>query len=155
MPESEKKAEDARAENAVPTSGQPLSPSVDESPPDAHAPGRTSRGQPSSPTPAPRSHTNVSSNDPDHQLNEESELEGKNASPLANDVGDTKDVLEEFDWTDLEDRFCAAMDKFKKTEEEIGEEFKEWLEVGFYREIIRQVFYRLLSLRRFSPLGLR
>lgn len=129
MPESEENAEDGRAESDIPTSGQPLSQSVDEGPPDVNPSGRTSSGQQSSPTPAPRSQTHVSNNDPAHQSNGGSEPKGRNGSPSINDVGDSKDVLEEFGWDDLEDRFCAAMDKFKKIEEDIGEEFREWLEV--------------------------
>lgn len=152
MPESEENAEDGRAESDIPTSGQPLSQSVDEGPPDVNPSGRTSSGQQSSPTPAPRSQTHVSNNDPAHQSNGGSEPKGRNGSPSINDVGDSKDVLEEFGWDDLEDRFCAAMDKFKKIEEDIGEEFREWLEVEFYSEI-RHLLYGLLSLRRFSLLG--
>ncbi|MCJ1429228.1 hypothetical protein MMC29_007141 [Sticta canariensis] len=129
MPESEQNAEDDHTGSAVPTSVEPLSQSVDEGLPDAHSSGRTSPGKQSSPKPAPISQTDQSTDDPDHQSNGGGEPEGKNGYPLANDVGDAKDVLEEFDWADLEDRFCAAMDKFKKTEEEIGEEFKEWLEL--------------------------
>lgn len=150
-PESEENATGGRAESDIPTSGQPMSEGVDEGPPDAHPSGRTSPGQ-SSPTPAPRSQTNVSNNDSAHPSNGGGGPKGKNGSPSTDDVGDSKDVLEEFGWDDLEDRFCAAMDKFKKIEEDIGEEFREWLEVGFYREI-RHLLYGLLSLRRFSPLG--
>lgn len=155
MPESEENAEDDHTRSNIPTSGEPLSQSVDEGLPDAQSSGRTSPGKQSSPKPAPISQTNQSTKDPDHQSNGGGEPKGKNGDPLANDVGDPKEVLEEFDWADLEDRFCAAMDKFKKTEEEIGEEFKEWLEVGFYRDISRKLFYRGLILRRFSPLGPR
>lgn len=155
MPESEENAEDEHTGSTVPTSGQPLSQSVDEGLPDAQSSGRTSPRKQSSPKPAPISRTNQSPNDPDRQSNGGGEPEGKNGYPIAKDVGDPKDVLEEFDWAELEDRFCAAMDKFKKTEEEIGEEFKEWLEVGFYRDITKQSFYRLLILHRFSRLGPR
>lgn len=132
MPESEEKAEDA-----VPTSGQPLSQSADEGSPSAHSSGRTSPGQQASPTPGPRSQISVSTNDPDPHSTGGNGPDGKHGSPRANDVGDSKDGLEEFDWADLEDRFCAAMDKFKLIEEEIGEEFQEWLEVAFYRDDIR------------------
>lgn len=154
MPESEENADDNRAGSAAPTPDQPLSHSVNEGPSDARSSRQTSPGQQSS-TPAPKSQINESTSDSDHQSNGGSGPAGMNGSLLTNDVGDSKDALEEFDWAELEDRFCAAMDKFKKTEAEIGEEFKEWLEVGFYRAIIKQLVYALLSLHRFSPLGPR
>lgn len=155
MPESEENAENDHAGGAIPPSGQPLSQSINEGPPDAHSSGRTSPGQQSTPAASPRSQTNVSTNNPDHQSHEGSGPKVKNGAPSANDVGDSRDVLDEFDWDDLEDRFCAAMDKFKKTEEEIGEEFKEWLEVDFNLETTTTFCYGLLSLHRFSPLGPR
>ncbi|MCJ1464055.1 hypothetical protein MMC07_002666 [Pseudocyphellaria aurata] len=138
MAESTEKAEDDGSESAVPTSGQPLSQSVDEGLSDAHSSGQSSPDQQASPTPAPRTQINVSTNNPDHQATGDSDPEGKPGSPRASDVGDSKDGLEEFDWADLEDRFCVAMDKFKKVEEEIGEEFEEWLEVEFYREDMKR-----------------
>lgn len=155
MPESGEHVEDDGAKSTVPPSGQPLSQSVDGDPPDSHSSGRASPEQQTTPTPAPRSQTNTATNDPAHQSNEGSEPEGKNEPPLANNIGNAKDVLEEFDWDDLEDRFCAAMDKFKKTEDEIAEEFKEWLEVGFHHEIIKTGILWILNLRRFLPLGPR
>lgn len=136
MPESEENAEDDRAGSAVPTPGQPLSYSVDEGPSGARSSRQTSPSQQSSPTPASRSQINGSTSDPDHQSNGGSGPAGINGSLLTDDVGDSKDALEEFNWAELEDRFCAAMDKFKKTEAEIGEEFKEWLEVGCNHETV-------------------
>lgn len=42
-----------------------------------------------------------------------------------------QEALEHYDWDDLEARFLAEMEKCRKAEEEIGEEFKEWLAVRF------------------------
>lgn len=43
-----------------------------------------------------------------------------------------KEKLEDFDWDDLEARFCAQMEECRREEEVIGEEFREWVEVCFY-----------------------
>ncbi len=44
-------------------------------------------------------------------------------------VGPSKDPLEGFDWDELDERFAAAMDRFRKEEEDVQEEFREWLKV--------------------------
>ena len=51
--------------------------------------------------------------------------------PSASTVDDPNQPLEAFDWDDLEARFCAKMEECKKVEEEIGEEFRRWVEVSF------------------------
>lgn len=54
---------------------------------------------------------------------------GRQQSPSATEVGDSKLPLEDFDWDDIEERFCRKMEEFAKTEKELDEEFGEWLQV--------------------------
>ena len=49
-------------------------------------------------------------------------------TPVTN-IGDSKEPLDEFDWDDLEERFCMKMEECGKVEKELEEEFGEWLEV--------------------------
>ncbi len=49
--------------------------------------------------------------------------------PSATKVGDSKVPLEDFDWDDVEERFCRKMEEFAKTEKKLDEEFGEWLQV--------------------------
>ena len=44
-------------------------------------------------------------------------------------VNDSKKPLEDFDWDDLEERFCKKMEECGKVEKELEEEFAEWIEV--------------------------
>lgn len=44
-------------------------------------------------------------------------------------VGDSKEPLEDFDWDDLEERFCRKMEECGEVEKELEGEFGEWLEV--------------------------
>lgn len=49
------------------------------------------------------------------------------------DVSDPRESLGDFDWAELEARFCAKMEECSKAEEEIGNEFREWIEVAIQR----------------------
>ena len=44
-------------------------------------------------------------------------------------VGSSKEALEEYSWSDLEERFAAKMRECEAKEEELGREFREWVEV--------------------------
>ena len=46
------------------------------------------------------------------------------------DLGDSKDALEAYDWEELEERFHAEMEVCAKREEGIQDEFNELLEVS-------------------------
>ena len=47
----------------------------------------------------------------------------------ANQLGNPGDVLDDYDWQELEERFGAKMRECEAREEELGREFKEWVEV--------------------------
>ena len=44
-------------------------------------------------------------------------------------LGNSRDSLEDFGWEELQERFAKKMEECEKREEELGKEFKEWLEV--------------------------
>lgn len=46
------------------------------------------------------------------------------------DLGDSKDALEAYDWEELEERFHAEMEVCAKREKGIRDEFNELLEVS-------------------------
>ncbi len=46
-------------------------------------------------------------------------------------VGDSKEPLDEFDWDNLEERFCTKMEECAKSEKALEVEFGEWLQVCF------------------------
>lgn len=56
-------------------------------------------------------------------------LNGRQQPTPATQVADTKEPLEDFDWDDLEERFCRKMEECAKAEKELEDEFGEWLQV--------------------------
>ena len=54
---------------------------------------------------------------------------GRHQPLLVSQVGDSKEPLEDFDWEDLEERFCRKMEECGKVEKELETEFGEWQEV--------------------------
>lgn len=74
---------------------------------------------------------------------QDNHLEGDpHQQPSKTQLGNSKDALESYDWQELEDRFAAKMKECQKREEELGREFRQWIEVG------ASIFYRLFSLIR-------
>lgn len=126
----------------------PQQPPIQPSPPHIHHesipdPDQSSTPnlQPSSPVPPPNTTTAPKNNNPkiNNSSNEESAPnadENDDAAPPppspGADLDDPKVTLASYDWDELEARFCAEMDACSKAEEEIGEEFKRWLEVCFF-----------------------
>lgn len=49
--------------------------------------------------------------------------------PTAHQQGNPRDALDDYDWQELEERFAARMKECEAREEELGREFKEWVEV--------------------------
>lgn len=114
--------------SASPTSNPPLPHDVNEG---TSVPGRASPNVQATSAPAPSSETGgtPSSTETNHQAQSVTQQNDANHSLSTTGLGDSKDPLGEFDWNDLEVRFCAAMEGFKKIEDEISDEFKRWLDV--------------------------
>ena len=49
--------------------------------------------------------------------------------PTPDQLGSPRDALDDYDWHELEERFAARMKECEAREEELGREFKEWVEV--------------------------
>lgn len=137
MPEIEEKGS---AGGPEPTSDQAVSGNVDEGTvEDDEGADSSSPKSPrlsTSPVPVPGSETNVTPDDPAHEAGV-NEQEKQQDSSSAVKVDNSKDSLEDFDWDDLEQRFCTAMEKFQKIEDEIGEEYRQWLQVRFLASLFQ------------------
>ena len=114
--------------------------SIQEDPPPSHQPHTVaqepiedSSTQPrSSSLPAPSSKTDISSEAPlsTNAIQNEPNPQTDQAQLPQEDLGSSKDPLEAYDWTELEERFHAEMEKCADREDGIQEEFDELLRVN-------------------------
>ena len=53
----------------------------------------------------------------------------EDVEPTPDQLGSPRDGLDDYDWQELEERLAARMKECEAREEELGREFKEWVQV--------------------------
>lgn len=53
----------------------------------------------------------------------------EDVEPTADQLGNPRDALDDYNWQELEERFAARMRECEARETELGREFREWVEV--------------------------
>lgn len=139
-------SEDGLAETSMPTSTPSVSEGMDKGTPRADSSGPKSPDPPQYTGAVPDPETNDTSDDPFHER-EVNTQEVQQDTPAPADLGNARDPLEEFDWDDLEQRFCTAMEKFQKKEDQIGREYRQWLEACFLANSLGVTYSNLIGIR--------
>ena len=124
MQENEEHAELAESDGAAQdkaTSGMPPAP-FPSSTPDRTSPSIQS------PPPQPPSPKTATSSQPDNVVDMVDQNAASTPQAVVQDIN-PRDVMDEYGWDDLEERFLARMGECRKKEEEINMEFREWLKV--------------------------
>ena len=146
MSEIEDNAENKPDGSPVPSSDQSVLEDVDEGEPFADPSAPKLSGPPTPSVPVSSSETSVKSDEPAHEAEVNEQEQPQDSLPTA-EVGSSRDSLGDFDWDDLEQRFCAAMEKFQKMEDEIREEYRQWLEVCFSQLSSSAIYSGLIGIR--------